>query len=305
MSRTFFVVIFTVAVVASYVTLHEAFYNTPDTPVDLTQTISNQQPAPITTTKPVETAEPPVTQPPTVENSVLIEARDRLLEQERRISDLRRLQTERIQQTQVVHPFLLNQKAYDIENLQSQVEQTRDNLNILSQTTQENLEIQRQENQMAKDELDDNIQKAAENIQNIQRQLDYYNMAPPELATGIERQQYLVDLRNALTAQTESLNNLHSQRAILPQTLAAQNRSWQNNVQQSRADLIEQQNTLQQQILNLRQEVYDLQISSQQTNMSLVPLEQQIQNAQKNYEILKNQVSALEGSSAGAPTSTE
>ena len=316
MSRTLFIVLFSVAILASYMTLYEAFYNSPQntstseatskatTETQITQTepaaesnaipesdttwpvVADRQPAALTTTPAIQESAP--------ENPALAEAREQLQQQAARLARLRQIQAERLQQTNIINPYLLNQKAYDLEDAEARLQQSRFSQTDLNQVSQQNLEMQVEQNQIVRDELDLNIRELAENIKNIQLQFDYNVSAPPEINTGIAKEQYFNDLRNALASQIEQINLLRAQRASLSTDFINQNQILQIQSQQQKNDLTQEQIFLQEQILSIRNDIRDIQDSNRQINMSLAPLEQQIEQAEKDYQTVSEKLNSLQ-----------
>lgn len=296
MSRAVFIGLFAVAILASYMTLYEAFMQAPNETTwpmvsPGSQNESQRNPAAINKAS-FNTQELEPHPQSSADTQPLTELRDRLEQQEQRLSFLRRAQAERIQQINIINPYLMNQKSYDLEDLQDQIEQNKANQNVLHQITQENLIAQEQQNTLMRDELDLAISELVASVQNIQLQFDY-SITSPEITTGIAKEQHFKDLRNTLALQVEQLNALRTQRASLSQSLSVQNQALASQIQQQRNDLQQEQMFLQEQIFFLRKEIRDLQVDQRQTNMSLIPLEQQIQQAEEDYQALTKQLNSL------------
>jgi hypothetical protein len=298
MSRSLFIVLFSVAILASYMTLYEAFNNSEPTRAETsTETETRSEPEAtwpqITSRQPAALTITPATQEITSENPEIAEVREQLQQQARRLDQLRRIRAERLQQTRIINPYLLNQKTYNLEEIESRLEETRFSQTVLNQNIQQAIELQSQQNQIARDDLDYTIRELAENIKNIQLQFDYNISVPPEINTGIAKEQYFIELRNTLAAQIEQINALRAQRANLPADFTNRNQFLQMQTQILKSDLSQQQFLLQEQILEIRNDIRDIQESNRQMNMSLAPLEQQIEQAEKDYQSVSEKLNSL------------
>lgn len=300
MSRTLFIILFTVAILASYMTVYEAINKTSDPSLEASESEPPNTNPPLPTTWPVVTSRKPaaLTATPATtevlpENSVLIETRNQLQVYASRLARLRQIRAERLQQTNIIHPYLLNQRSYDLEDIQNQLDQNRASQIDLNQNVQQSLEAQYQQIQMTRDELNWSIQELAENIRNIQVQFDYNLVSSPEIITGIAREQYFNDLRSSLAAQVEQLNTLRAERANLNTNFAIQNQFLQAQTQNQKDDLLQEQIFLQEQILSIRNEIREIQDTNQQIQMSMIPLDQQIEQAEKDYQTVSEKLNSL------------
>lgn len=79
------------------------------------------------------------------------------------------------------------------------------------------------------------------------------------------------------SAQFEPISLLRAQRVNLSADFTIQNQILQTRNQQQKNELLQEQSLPQEQILSIRKDIRDIQESNRQLNMSLTPLEQQIE----------------------------
>jgi predicted RNase H-like nuclease (RuvC/YqgF family) len=227
----------------------------------------------------VETAAP---QPQTQE------LQQQLQRQAQKISQLKAQQQQQLQQMNVNNPWWLTQRQQDIENLIDQLADQRETMSQIARSLASAQNDQSLQLKAQQDQLDLAIQQTAEGIQQLQVQM--YSGLPLGIVTLTEQQDYYARLQNTLTAYNDQLDALRVQRIQLSAAAANQSAGQQASVQQQQQDLLDSQQDLQNQITAARNDVRSIQNSNQELRMSLVPLGQQIEQAEKDYQALQDQL---------------
>jgi hypothetical protein len=154
---------------------------------------------------------------------------------------------------------------------------------------------QTSQDRLARDQIDQTISDLETAIQQTKNAIGL-GVDPTYALTSAE-QDRMANLQNQLLQQISQLNLLKDQRLNISAGTLIQTRTISNLSQAQKADLISTQNTLQDQISNLRAENSRLQLEFNQTRMSLMPLSQQIDQAERAYQDQVLKVQNLEQSS--------
>ncbi len=216
----------------------------------------------------------------------------RIEDQAARLNALKAQQQQQLRQLNIVNPQLMSQHRNDIQNLSDLLSNQRLVEGDINQMAQNLLNEQSSNERFLRDQLDLNIQQLTEAIQQNQNFL--YSPVPAGVVTGTERDTYFNDVKNTISGQIEQLQFLRQQRAELSSVVAGQNASVQAAAQEEKAALRDDQAAIQGQIFNLRDEIRSVQDSTNQIRMSLIPLSQQIDQAERDYQSLQNQARSLQ-----------
>ena len=226
------------------------------------------------------------------QNARIQNVQQRLEDQAARLATLRAQQQQQLRQLNIVNPQLMSQHRYDIQNLSDLLSNQRLAEGDINQMAQSLLNDQSSNERFLRDQLELNIQQLTEAIQQNQNLL--YSPLPSGVVTGTERQNYLYDLQNTIGAQVDQLQFLRQQRVELSAVVADQNASVQVAAQNEKSALVDDQTAIQGQIFTLRDEIRSVQDSTNQIRMSLIPLNQQVDQAQRDYENLQNQARSIQ-----------
>ncbi len=255
---------------------------------------------PVRQTTNTQEAQTAVVTPNAAESSTVLTAtdeqvqaiRNRLELQKERIAALKYQQMLSVQQLNVAYPNQINTYSSQIINLTDYIQQQRLIENELDQAA--NLALQDQNNfeRMNREQLDLNIQQIEQNLQQIRETLS--QPAPREVITLTEQQDRITNLQNLYAEQNQQVLNLKGQRTNLTVQTLNQGALISSALQTQRSELAENQSALQDEIFSLRNEIVRLQNFSNQTRSNIDPLNQQISQAESDYQNQLQQMQTLQ-----------
>jgi hypothetical protein len=228
-------------------------------------------------------------------NAKLELERQKLELQKQNLEALRVHQNAQLQQTTTVYPTQITSNNLQIENLIDSQRNQRMAESDVNTAAAAALIEQTSQDRLARDQIDQTISDLETAIQQTKNAIGL-GVDPTYALTSAE-QDRMANLQNQLLQQISQLNLLKDQRLNISAGTLIQTRTISNLSQAQKADLISTQNTLQDQISNLRAENSRLQLEFNQTRMSLMPLSQQIDQAERAYQDQVLKVQNLEQSS--------
>lgn len=157
--------------------------------------------------------------------------------------------------------------------------------------------------QMNRDQIDLGIMQTEQNLQQLQNLIA--GPIPATAVTVTEQQTRITNLQNLFQEQTEQLNLLKEQRANLSALSFQQNNQTRSTASEQTAEVADAQVTTQDQIFNLRDELLRLESANQQAQMSLMPLSQQINRAEQDYQNQLLKLQALQNVNPPANTTNQ
>lgn len=221
--------------------------------------------------------------------------RQKLELQQQTIQALKNRRDLQLQQMTTEFPTRLSSNSLEIQNLLQNLQNQRLAANDISEAAAAALNEQNSAERAARDRLDFEIQNLEQSLRQTSATLSLGS--DPAIANMGEEVQRMQTLQNTFAQQTQELALLKDQRLNLSAYAFQQTRNINALSQAQKNDLIESQNSIQQQISSLRNENGILQQQYSETRMSLMPLSQQISQAEQAYQESLQKVKSIEQSS--------
>lgn len=236
----------------------------------------------------------------TLQKQFNLESQQLQLEQEKQNLEYQKqnldaLKSRHAQQTQQVgssYPTQIYTNNIQIQNFTDILQNLKSAENDVNQAAAAVLREQNSAAQLARDQIEPAITKLEQNILQTQEQIYVWTNNVFPLMT--QQQSLLQGLQNQLAFQQQQLDLLNAQRLNISAEVLQQTRFINSATQQQKSEIVDSQIAVQDEIFSLRTEVNRLQTAYSQTRMSLVPLSQQIAQAQKVYDDQEKKVRALE-----------
>lgn len=199
-----------------------------------------------------------------------------------------------LQQITSDFPNQINTNSAQIQNLLESLQNQRLAESDVIQSASAILREQSSAERFSRDQVDLQIQNLEQDLARSAEQLRL-GLNSTYAYTSEEQDRY-TKLQNLFAQQTEQLNLLREQRVNISAAAYLQTKNVTNASLSQKAGLVQTQSELQDQINNLREENIRLQTEYTQSRMSLMPLTQQIQQAEQAYQENENKVKSLQQS---------
>lgn len=222
----------------------------------------------------------------------LEEARQNLEQQRQNVEALKAQHSRQSQQYEVGYPAQIAAYNTQIQNFTDVLQTLKAAEDDVNQATAAALRAQSSAAQLARDQIEPEISRLENDIIQIKQQM--YVWTNTSFALTPEQRQLLGNLQNSLEYQQQQLDILKAERVNISAQILSQNRLIDSASQQQRSEIANEQAILQNEIFTLRAEIDRLQSFYAQTRMSLVPLNQQLEQAQKLYDDQLKRVRELE-----------
>ena len=222
----------------------------------------------------------------------LDEARQSLESQRQNLDVLKAQLAQQSQQYEVVYPAQIAAYNTQILNYTDVLQSLKSAENDVNQATAAALRAQSSAAQVARDQIEPQISQLENDI--VQTKQQIYVWTNNTFALTPEQRQLLTNLQNSLGYQQQQLDVLKAERVNISAQILSQNLLIDSASQQQKTEIANEQAILQNEIFTLRGEINRLQAFYSQTRMSLVPLNQQLEQAQKLYDDQQKRVRELE-----------
>jgi len=246
------------------------------------RTVARAPSAPVTTNQNTE-----------LQNQLQLE-RAKLELQRQALDALRARRDSQLQQVTNVYPNQIGTNTLQIQNLLQDLQNQRLAASDVDSTANAQLREQTTAANFSRDQVDLNIQNLEQDIQNTRNALAL-GLDPSYAQTADEQARY-GNLQTQLAAQLTQLQALKEQRLSVSANLFQQTQNINAASQSQKQNLILTQNEIQNQISSLRDENNRLQNVSTEVRMSMMPLSQQINQAEQAYQQSLQRVKDLESS---------
>lgn len=241
-----------------------------------------------------QNGEMPEIAPATTTQQQFEEENQKLAQQKSALDILKNQLTLQTQQMNLFYPAQITANTVQIQNLSDILDNLRLAEKDIADVTAALFREQNHAVQLARDQVDPAIASLQQNIQQTQGQIYVWTNNIFPLTT--EQSSLLRGLQELLTVQKQQLESLVKQKSEISAQALNQTQLVNSLSQQQKTELIENQSALQDQIFYLRDEIERLQTAQAQHRMGLATLNQQINQAQKNYADQVEKVKSLEKS---------
>ena len=177
-----------------------------------------------------------------------------------------RQQSQQIRQANRVRMSKISQDSEKVQDLMDILQEDRQAENELNQAAANALRDQNSAAQVARDQVDENIQTQMQEIQRTQDQL--YSMQFTGYIESEDETQF-GRLQDLLQAQQQQLALLRAQRVAISASVLNQSRAITNSTEQQKAAVVYDEQSIQSQIESLRNEI--LQIQNQRNQSASAP----------------------------------
>lgn len=223
------------------------------------------------------------------------------LEQEQQTLDFQRqnleaLKNQQTQQSQQTGTLPLQISSYNnrIQNFLEILQSLKAAEDDVNRTAAAEMSLQNSFSQLARDQLEPRIRQLENDIIQTKQQIGVWTNQTFNL--NADQRQLLANLQNTLSFQQQQLDLLNAERVNLSSQILSNSMLLNSASLEQKRQIAEEQNSIQNEIFTLRGEIERLQNVYAQTRMSLVPLAQQIAQAQAAYDEQQKKVRALEES---------
>jgi hypothetical protein len=227
-------------------------------------------PTPLSTsaaTRAVATAPSPTQSPPGSQlGQQLAQEKQKLDTIRQRLQSQQRQQAQQIRQANQVRMSKISQDSEKIQDLMDIIQEDRQTENELNEAAANALRDQNSAAQVARDQIDENIQTQMQEIQRTQDQL--YSMQFTGYIESEDETQF-GSLQDLLQAQQQELALLRAQRVAISASVLNQSRAITNSTDQQKAAVVSDEESIQSQIESLRNEI--LQIQNQRGQSASAP----------------------------------
>lgn len=228
----------------------------------------------------------------TTQQLQLEEARQNLDSQRQNLDTIKTQLAQQSRQYEVVYPAQIAAYNTQIQNFTDVLQTLKEAENNVNRATAAALRTQSNAAQVERDQIEPQISQLESDI--IQTKQQIYAWTNNTFTLTPEQRQLLTNLQNTLGYQQQQLDILKAERVNISAQILSQNLLIDSTAQQQRADIANEQALLQNEIFTLRGEIDRLRNFYSQTRMSLVPLNQQLEQAQKLYDDQQRRVRELE-----------
>jgi chromosome segregation ATPase len=238
-----------------------------------------------------QTRDQSATSQPVFENEV-----QRLNQIREKLTALKSKQAQQMQKLSTTNTEVVASHRIEIQNLSDLLAIFRQRESDLNQVVEASLNAQSSVYRFLRDQIDLEIRNLTENIEQLQGQLTYRSI-PPEVVTVSQQEEYFTNLQNNLDTQMQQLEYLRNRSVELSAQSAEQIQAIYTQARQQKTQLIVNQSALYDEIFSLRNEINNVQSSTNQIHMSLMPLSQQIKQTEQDYQAQLSRVSSLQQTS--------
>ncbi len=228
----------------------------------------------------------------TTQQIQLDEARQNLDAQRQNLDAVKAQLAQQSQQYEVVYPAQLAAYNTQIQNFTDVLQTLKSAEDDVNQATAAALRTQSSAAQVARDRVEPQISQLESDILQTKQQI--YVWTNNTFTLTPEQRQLLTNLQNSLEYQQQQLDILKAERVNISAQILSQNLLIDSASQQQKREIANEQAILQNEIFTLRGEIDRLKNYYSQTRMSLVPLNQQLEQAQKLYDDQQRRVRELE-----------
>ena len=225
-----------------------------------------------------------------LQNQLVIE-RQNLETIQNNLNQLKARQIQEQQQLALAFPARAAQNSNEIRNLSEDLQEHQKAENDIAEDVQSSLREQSSETQLARDQIEFEIQSAQENLQQTLAQINYWQS---NFLLTPEQQTSLVDLQNQFISQRDQLEILRQQKVYISAIVLNQTRAINEVARQSKEQLISSETEIQDRISALRNELTQLEQAQNQIRVSSKNLETQIAEAQKSYDLQLERIRNME-----------
>lgn len=211
--------------------------------------------------------------------------------------NLEDLKTQLAQQTEQIRSVIPGQIAsynLQIQNFKEYLLILKEAENDLSLAANHLLHEQATRTQLTRDQIEPEISQLERGIFLTQQQIAVWTNNTFTLTS--DQRVLLQNLKNELISQQQQLDLLKGERVRASSEVLNQTRLIASLSQQQKEDLVVNQSVIQNEIFSLRSEIESLNKAYTQTRMSLLPLSQRVEQAQKIYDTQALKIKALEES---------
>lgn len=227
-----------------------------------------------------------------VQQLQLDEARQNLEQQRQNVDALKAQVAQQSQQYEVGYPAQIAAYNTQIQNFTDVLQTLKAAEDDVNQATAAALRAQNSAAQVARDQIEPQITQLENDI--VQTKQQMYVWTNTSFVLTPEQRQLLTNLQNTLEFQQQQLDVLKAERVNISAQILNQNLLIDSASQQRKSEIANEQAILQNEIFTLRAEIDRLQTFYAQTRMSLVPLNQQLEQAQKLYDDQQKRLRELE-----------
>lgn len=228
----------------------------------------------------------------TTQQLQLDEARQNLELQKQNLDAVKAQLAQQSQIYEVVYPSQIAAYNTQILNFTDVLQTLKAAEDDVNQATAAALRAQNSAAQVARDQIEPQISQLENDILQTKQQM--YVWTNNTFTLTPEQRQLLTTLQNSLEYQQQQLDILKAGRVNISAQILSQNLLIDSASQQRKIEIANEQAILQNEIFTLRGEIDRLQTFYAQTRMSLVPLNQQLEQAQKLYDDQQKRVRELE-----------
>ncbi len=228
----------------------------------------------------------------TTQQLQLDEARQNLDSHKRNLDAVKAQLAQQSQQYELVYPAQIAAYNTQIQNFTDVLQTLKEAESNVNQATAAALRTQSSAAQAARDQIEPQITQLESDIFQTKQQI--YVWTNNTFTLTPEQRQLLTNLQNTLGYQQQQLDILKAERVNISAQILSQNLLIDSSAQQQKTDIANEQAILQNEIFTLRGEIDRLRNFYSQTRMSLVPLNQQLEQAQKLYDDQQRRVRELD-----------
>ena len=225
-----------------------------------------------------------------LQNQLVIE-RQNLEQIQNNLNLLKARQIQEQQQLQLSYPARASQNTNEIQNLSEILQEHRRAENDVTEDVQSSVRDQASNAQLAKDQIEFEIQTAQENLQQTLAQINYWQS---NFLLTPEQQTVLNDLQNQFIDQRNQLDLLRQQRVNISASVLAQTRMINEVARQTKEQILSSEAEIQDRITALQNELIQLEQAQDQIRVSSKTLDTQIAETQKTYDLQVERIRNME-----------
>jgi chromosome segregation ATPase len=216
-------------------------------------------------------------------------------EQRQIVENLKKQIAAEQQRSQEAIPAQVETQRSEISNMSTLMSELRDAQAGLNENVSQAVDREKFEVEAARNQIIPLMQSLEQNIPHTEEQITLllgYSYRTPEQETRLK------DLQSEITAEKQQLNYLKGQLTALNANSINRMYSLFSQAQDQKRELASYRENLQNELQSRQETVSALLSQTLQSRMSLMMLNQQLRNAEKNYETQQQKVKSLEAQSA-------
>ncbi len=230
-----------------------------------------------------------------VQNEEIMQARQILELQKSNLDSMKAQYELQNQQMTTNLPGQIADYHLRIQNSRDVLQMLKNSEQDINQSALSTSRLQNNAAQLARDQVEPQISQLERDLTQTKQQIYYWTNSGFTLTSY---QQDLVNkLQTTLAIQQQQLDFLKTERINISSELLNQSQQLNRLNQEQIADLANEQSAIQREIFTLRSEILRLQTTYRQTKSSLIPLGQQLDQAQKLYDQQVEKLRSLEQNS--------